>query len=197
MSGKQQGNEDGFYGCFAAIRASLDYSYHKLYNRERQLMQDDILRSFLAQGRRSTEQVAIFTAGPMGSGKTFVMDHLKRRGFLPAQDFVTVDPDALRECLPEYNALLNDDALTAGSMTQEEAGLLAEILTHAALGCGMSVIVDGSLRNSTWYENHFSELRDRYANLWLSIIFVTAPRGEIYRRVLVRLANFCSLCEHV
>lgn len=75
-------------------------------------------------------------------------DRLEQEGLLATQDFVCVDPDSLLQCLPEWNSLLAQDAERAGEVTQDEAGLMAEILTHAALGRGMSIIVDGSLRNS-------------------------------------------------
>jgi hypothetical protein len=39
--------ENGFHGDFAAIRATLDYSYHKHYSRARQAVQDEITRAFL------------------------------------------------------------------------------------------------------------------------------------------------------
>ena len=60
---------------------------------------------------------------------------------------------------------------------------MAEILTHAALECGMSIIVDGSLRDSTWYERHFTELRNQFPKLCLSIFLISAPLEEIYQRV--------------
>lgn len=178
-------NED-FFGRFASIRSRLDYSFHAKYDQHRQKIQDAIISSFLSQGRPTTKPWAIFTAGPMGCGKTFVMNRLEQEGLLATQDFVRVDPDSLRQCLPEWYSLLAQDAERAGEHTQEEAGLMAEILTHAALGRGMSIIVDGSLRNSSWQEQHFRELRRLYPKLGLSIFYVTAPVAEIYKRVRVR-----------
>lgn len=186
-----------FYGCFGSIRSRLDYTYHPQYSRERQLLQDRIIESFLSKGgrRRQTtptptptavdDSWAIYTAGAMGVGKTFVLAELERQGLLSLDDFVQVDPDALRECLPEYPTFLKQNPQTAGFRTQKEAGLMAEILTYAALELGISIIVDGSLRDSAWYESHFQELRSQYPKLCLSIFFITAPLEDIYQRVLV------------
>ena len=81
---------------------------------------------------------------------------------------------------------MDQDPETAGLLTQKEAGLMAEILTHAALECGISIIVDGSLRDSSWYEGHFTELRLQYPKLCLAIFLISAPLVDIYKRVTVR-----------
>ena len=192
--------ESFFVGRFSRIRARLDYSYHSVYSAERQLLQDEIILAFLSKGRPSTEEPwAIFTAGAMGVGKTWCMSQLQIKGLLCLDDFVYVDPDALRECIPEHACYLQEDAETAGFLTQKEAGLMAEILTHAALDCGMSIIVDGSLRDSTWYEKHYTELRQHFPKLCLSIFLISAPLDEIYQRVTVRCRKtiWCLCCRRL
>ena len=188
-TGDMQTNIDGvFVGRFAQIRARLDYSYHAMYSADRQLLQDEIILAFLTKARPSStteEPWAIFTAGAMGVGKTFVMNQLQKFGLLCLDDFVYVDPDALRECIPEHACYVQEDAKTAGFLTQKEAGLMAEVLTHAALECGMSIIVDGSLRDSVWYEKHYAELRKQFPKICLSIFLISAPLEDIYHRVSV------------
>lgn len=186
--------QDAFVGRFATIREKLDYSYHSVYSKQRQLLQDDIIRAFLAKGRASGEDPwAIFTAGPMGVGKTHAMTQLQRKGLLSLDDFVYIDPDILRECLPEYSIYLQENAEMAGIRTQKEAGYMAEILTYAALECKMNIIVDGSLRDSSWYEGHFCQLRKQYPGLCLAIFLISAPLSDIYQRVAVRaLAIICA-----
>lgn len=197
---EESSKESFFVGRFSRIRARLDYSYHSVYSAERQLLQDDIILAFLSKGRPSTEEPwAIFTAGAMGVGKTWCMSQLQRKGLLSLDDFVYVDPDALRECIPEHACYLQEDAETAGFLTQKEAGVMAEILTHAALDCGMSIIVDGSLRDSSWYEKHYTELRQHFPKLCLSIFLISAPLEDIYQRVTVRCWNTisCLCCRRV
>lgn len=71
-----------FYGPFAHIRATLDYSYHKNYTHERQKLQDSIIREFLDEAiitdkngevcTTPTEPWIVFTAGAMGAGMSIV-----------------------------------------------------------------------------------------------------------------------------
>lgn len=67
-----------FYGQFAHIRATLDYSYHCNYTHERQRFQDSIIREYLEAAviedrngevcTTPTEPWIVFTAGAMGAG---------------------------------------------------------------------------------------------------------------------------------
>lgn len=189
----QSNNNSVFVGRFARIRARLDHSYHDMYSSDRQHLQDEIILAFLTKARPTTteEPWAIYTAGAMGVGKTFVMNQLQKFGLLCLDDFVYVDPDALRECIPEHACYIQENAKTAGFMTQKEAGLMAEILTHAALECGMSIIVDGSLRDSAWYEKHYRELRKQFPKICLAIFLISAPLQDIYHRVTVCFVTLC------
>jgi hypothetical protein len=106
-------------GPFANLRAQLDYSYHKRYSEERELIQDQILWRFLNQttetetetpkadadpqsssisssnsnNNRTTDTWVVFTAGAMGAGKTHTLKLLDQQGLFPLRSFVTVDPD--------------------------------------------------------------------------------------------------------
>ena len=70
-----------------------------------------------------------------------------------------------------------------------EAGMVSEILTLAALEKGKNVLVDGSLRDSDWYQGYFASLRNDYPLLKIGIIHVTAPREAIIERA--------EVCEYV
>ena len=63
--------------------------------------------------------------------------------------------------------------------------MVSEILTLAALEKGKNVLVDGSLRDSNWYQGYFSSLRNDYPLLKIGIIHVTAPREAIIERAEV------------
>jgi len=67
-------------------------------------------------------------------------------------------------------------------MTRKEAGLIAEILTLASLQEGKNVLVDGSLRDATWYKLYFQKLREKFQNLRIAILHVTAPPKAILER---------------
>ena len=84
----------------------------------------------------------------------------------------------------------------AGELTRKESGMISEILTEAALKRGQNVLVDGTLRNSTWYESYFESLRDRYPRVKIGILHVTAPREAVLERALVRPVNLWLLAPH-
>ncbi|KAL7565359.1 hypothetical protein ACA910_013581 [Epithemia clementina (nom. ined.)] len=275
---------------FAAIRHSLDYSYHSVYTIERQAFQDALIQSILDQHEHvllsrnqqnnhnhnqaapvvpestrsedhkqnaflatpttttirndkkdihdkdvhgkdkdkdvhgkdkdkgnnnttTTPQWIVFTAGVMGAGKTYTLEWLHRQAYFPLHDYVVVDPDHIRRSLPEFHDYLrheqqqrqlerheqrqlerhhqhdtvtdDDDESShslAGEWTRQEANLVTEILTQAALQQGRSVVVDGTLRDATWYQVYFQQLRQTYSHLQLAILHITAPPKAVYQR---------------
>ena len=152
-----------FYGIFANIRSTLDYTYHKNYTYERQRFQDAIIQEFLNDAvitdgngeicTTPTQPWIVFTAGAMGAGKGYTLKKLVEKGRFPLIAFVRVDPDAIRRYLPEFDLYVQQSPEKAGELTNKEAGYIAEILTLAGLQSGKNVIVDGSLRRVQWYNN--------------------------------------------
>lgn len=181
-----------FYGEYHHIRSQLDYTYHKNYTKQRQLLQDRIISLFIAQiiiedrnGLLCTtpsEPFVVFTAGAMGAGKGHTIKKLVEWYYFPLMAFVIVDPDEIRRHFPEYNMYLQECPEHAGTLTRKEAGFVAEILTAVALEQQKNVLVDGSLRDSEWYKIYFQHLRDSYPLNKLAIIHVTAPRDTIFQR---------------
>uniref|UniRef100_A0A7S1BFA9 Zeta toxin domain-containing protein n=1 Tax=Corethron hystrix TaxID=216773 RepID=A0A7S1BFA9_9STRA len=181
---------------FAEIRSTLDYTYHSNYAFERQRLQDEIISSMLHSASivdvngdtctTPTEPWLVFTAGAMGAGKGHTIRNLVERKLLPLQGFVVVDPDEVRQFLPEYKIYIKENPMMAGELTRKEAGFICEILTQAALQSGKNVLVDGSLRDSDWYIQYFAQLRADYPVLRLAILHVTAPREAVLERAQKR-----------
>lgn len=71
--------------------------------------------------------------------------------------------------------------------------MCSEILTLAALQAGKNVLVDGSLRDSDWYQKYFKNLRDEFPSLKIGIIHVTAPREAVLQRAEVGTLNLIDL----
>lgn len=188
-------NDVVFYGHFTSARQHLDYEYHSHYSSSRQLFQDSMIESLLlndnvTEDDNSCEQWIIFSAGVMGAGKTHTINELtsnEQESFVTEirHPFVYVDPDEIRRLLPEFRLYVDKDPEKAGENTRKEAGMLAELLTEAALERGQNVLVDGSLRDAEWYESYFTTLRYAYPRLKLGIIHVTAPAEDIIERVKV------------
>lgn len=121
-----------------------------------------------------------------GAGKSYTIHKLNDKGRFPLNGFVTVDPDMIRQHFPEYGVYNNLAPERAGELTRKEAGVVSEILTEAALRRGQNVLVDGSLRNASWYLDHFMDLRTRYPSLQIAIVHVTAPREAVFERAANR-----------
>lgn len=181
-----------FVGDFKEIRSTLDYDYHKKYSVSRQLLQDDIVRRMLrtivqdATTRMFCERPrkpwVIFTAGPMGAGKSRFMKWVSQKGYFPLASFVQVDPDVIRYDLPEMVGYLERDRTTAGTYTHKEAGFIQEVLTLEGMRLGKNVIVDGSLHDADWNGRFFARIRKEYPNVQIGIIHMTCEPDEVLRR---------------
>jgi predicted kinase len=186
-----------FYEPYADIRASLDYTYHRNYTRERQRLQASIVQKFLDDAvlidqngevcTIPTRPWIVFTAGAFGAGKGYTLNQLVRKGRFPLMAFVRVNPDDIRRELPEFPLYVRDNPDFAGELTNKEAGYIAEILTLAGLRSGKNVIVDGSLRCASWYREYFARLRVEFPVLRIAIIHVTAPRASVFQRAAVSM----------
>jgi hypothetical protein len=193
---KASADEQGFYGAFSHIRATLDYSYHEHYTKKRQSLQDSIISDMLNSAiirdkdgnvcTTPTEPWLVFTAGAMGAGKSYTMNKLVEKGRFPLLAFVLVDPDEIRRHLPEFHIYVDENPELAGELTRKEAGFIAEILTLAGLQAGKNVLVDGSLRDSKWYISYFERLHEEFPNLRHAIVHVTAPREAVFQRAFMR-----------
>jgi len=207
------------FGPFVESRRQIDYAYHSYYRKTRQQFQDSIIESSL---RISTVQTShpptstystkttppqqpwiVFTAGSMGSGKSYTIRYLQSRGYFP-RNFITIDPDEIRHCLPEFYLYLQSYTFAsyAGEMTRKEAGYIAEIITLEALKHGYSVLVDGTLRDTEWYSFYFDTLKQHFQQqqqqkqqdqhpssllrLRIAIIHITAPTLMILQRTTHR-----------
>jgi predicted kinase len=184
-----------FYGRYAHIRSTLDYSHHQNYRRDRQIFQDAIISDFFEEAvikdkngelcTTPTEPWLVFTAGAMGAGKGYTKTRLVDKGLFPLMSFVNVDPDEVRRRLPEYYLYINEVPELAGELTRKEAGLITEILALAALQAGKNVLIDGSLRDSDWYQGYFARLRREFPAIRIAIIHITAPREAVFQRAAV------------
>jgi len=121
----------------------------------------------------------------MGAGKSYTMRTLVEKGRFPLLAFVNVDPDAIRQNLPEFHIYVEQSPELAGELTRKEAGFIAEILTLAGLQSGKNVLVDGSLRDWEWYKVYFDRMRREFPSLRLAILHITAPREAVFHRAAV------------
>jgi len=174
-----------FTGSNKDIRPLLDYTYHKKYSEDRVAFQDRLIEESCATGKHQEDLLlpwVVFTAGAMGAGKGYVMKWLEKNDALPLEKFITVDPDAIRQSLPEWDGYVSKDPLTAAVKTQKEAGCIAEIMGYKVLCERWNVIFDGSLRDVAWYKVYFEKLRQSFPGIRLMILHIQADRQEVLDR---------------
>mmetsp|Transcript_7349 Transcript_7349/g.16722 ORF Transcript_7349/g.16722 Transcript_7349/m.16722 type:complete len:650 (+) Transcript_7349:65-2014(+) len=177
-----------FYGPYAHIRKTLDYSYHTHYRKERQWLQDSIVEDLLRDVQSSdvcttpSEPWLIYTVGAPGAGKRHTLLQLVKEDKLHLLSFVHVDKDEIRRRLPEFGSYVKKCPELANDFTRREAAHIMEILTLAAVQSGKNVVVDGSLQNSDWYEIFWSKLRAQYPQLKIGLIDIQAPYETILQR---------------
>lgn len=84
--------------------------------------------------------VAILTMGGPGSGKSSVLRNIDQSGF------VKVDPDAIKEKLPEWKAMTNpaNSYRGAAAAAHEESSYLAKQIRDQAIAEGKNVVIDGT-----------------------------------------------------
>jgi hypothetical protein len=185
-------SEDVFTIKYRSQRMALDSTYHWLYSLDRQAMQDKLIDDVLNDCRHtelSPFPWVVFTAGPMGAGKGYVLDWMESQGYFPRKQFVSVDPDEIRRCLPEWEEYVAHDEQSAGGKTQKEASMLAELCVLCALQKRYNIVIDGSLRDATWYEGYFARLRKGFPGVRIAILHVSAPvesiKANVQKRFLV------------
>jgi predicted kinase len=192
-----------FVGKYASLRRSLDYTYHAHYPTSRQLFQDSIIDAILNETNIIDEDGntctgtdrpwIVYTAGAMGAGKSYTIRQLAANQRFPLHSFVRVDYDAVRKHLPEFQLYIQQSPEHAGEWTRKEAGYIAELATQAALQRSHNVLVDGSLRDSTWFKKYFSQLRRHHPHLRIGILHVTAPPDAVFQRAEVRAIGSAML----
>lgn len=170
-------------GKYAATRAKLDYNWHSHYVEDRIInVQDPIIEDALNNGVSMEKPWLVYTAGPMGAGKSHIMRWLFKHQLFPLMHFVFVDPDKIKDELPEMKEFLARDKCSAGTLTHAESISIAEIIEREAMAEGKCVLVDGSMRNSKWYMGYFQTIREQFPHYRIAIINVTASREVIYER---------------
>lgn len=180
-----------FHGPYAHLRKQLDYDYHSHYRKERQWLQDSIIEEMLDNVHDSslcvtpTEPWLVFTVGPRGAGKKHVVRELVNERTLPLLSFVSVDPDEIGRRLPEFNSYSKKSPSSVDELTRKESGIIAEILTLAALQAGRNVIVDGIMKDAKWHLQLIEKLRKEYPVLKMAILVVSAPAQMVFKRAQV------------
>jgi len=186
-SNKMHGDLQPFHGKYADIRELRDYSYHPMYFPQRQLLQDVLIANVVDKRLpQKSEPWIIYTAGPMGAGKTHTVKWMSHKGYFPLENIYIVDPDEFKKALPEWNGYVKRNPLTAGDMTHLESSLLVEISQEILLKRSCNMMIDGSLRDWEWHQHVFTSIKKRYPQYKIAILYVYADLDIVYKRIAKR-----------
>jgi hypothetical protein len=176
-------------GPYQSIRERLDLEYHGQYVARRQSLQDQFIADAVSTGRPSRCPWLIFTAGPMGAGKSHVIQHMHEAGHFVLDTLVHCDPDLFKAALPEWPGYVKRDRLNAGMLCHRESCMLVEIAMEVALHGRMNCWVDGSLKDGVWYRKVIEDVTERYPHYQVAIIEVQATPSVIFQRIAKRAAE--------
>ncbi|CAE7655269.1 unnamed protein product [Symbiodinium sp. CCMP2592] len=175
---------DSYASKYRAFRKLCDAEYHGLYNLDRQIWQDAQIDYLLKKGMKEENPWLLYTCGPMGVGKSFTLQWLNKEGYLNMQEnMVKIDPDAIKERMPEYKGY---DKKMAATHCHRESAYMMEIAQAAAMQKNFNVWVDGSLKDAEWYAQQFERIRSKYRDYHIAIFYIGADEQTILRRVQER-----------
>jgi predicted ABC-type ATPase len=111
---------------------------------ERQALHDDIVRSFVEGVESSGEKRIQMLGGGPAAGKSSMI----KSGAIPvdppeARKAVLVNPDEVKELLPEYGPLKATDPQNAASWVHEESSYLSKRVQEAGMQEGKDILIDG------------------------------------------------------
>lgn len=136
------------------------YKINGEYTPERKALHEKIISSFfdhIQTPPAGHRKVAVLMAGGTASGKSTI---LKKIMSAEAQKhFVMVDPDGIKEMLPEFQEGLKGNAMNSAFMTHEESSDIADELRARALKAGKQVILDGTMKNTEKYEALIKQIK--------------------------------------
>jgi adenylylsulfate kinase-like enzyme len=136
--------------------------------------------------QKQKQPIIVFTSGPMGVGKSYVLSQLNERSIVPLGKFVKIDPDMLKSELPEMAGYLQYDSESAATKLHRESTQMSDVLFEHSLATNRDIIVDGSLRDVDWYTKLFTRIRTEFPNYKLVILYVSASSNTIKERARKR-----------
>ncbi len=133
---------------------------HGTVKKERDVMvHQPIMREALDKVKpvpKGEQKHVIFTMGGPASGKTYALRDMDTK------NFVSVDPDGIKEKLPEYKAATKPESTyrKVAAMAHEESSDIAKRLMHQSIAEGKHTIVDGTGANAASIESKMNAFRE-------------------------------------
>lgn len=131
---------------------------------------------------------AYFTAGGGASGKSRLSFSLDGRDVTATElddraDTIFVDPDRIKEMLPEYQALVADDDVYAAYSVHEESSAIAKQVVAEARRRGFNVVIDTTGQSDTFTTKIEGFKADGYET---QVSMISVPTNEAIARSITR-----------
>ncbi len=121
-------------------------------------LRENVIRYFLAGGDGETrfddlpqmhagEPEIMLLGGGGGAGKSSMLGKLTERGEFDTKNRVLINPDEIREFLPEFETVRDLGDARGSSVSHEEAGAIADELYAETLARKLSITYDATLKN--------------------------------------------------
>ena len=177
-------NKKFWFGPFAKARSSVDISYHGVYMRSRQQLQDQIIHNIVLNGIPTPNPVFLLVVGGLGAGKLHTLRSLNRYGRFPLDAFVWIDTQQIIQQIPETSVLLQDVSkkMQVVKRTSKEAGFIAEVAVQEAMSCKKCLAFSTSLASEEWIREWIAGLKEKYDTYTFVTIHVTASKEDIMSR---------------
>ncbi len=156
------------------------------YTAERRALHESIVERFMRHGTSSANPSLIFTAGAPGAGKSTAIDAIGAAGYLDQSRYLVIDPDEIKNFIPEYARFKQIDPARAASLVHAESGIIQELLFRRAIEARKNIIVDGTLRATDYFSEIITNLRVTHPEYSTSIVLVDANEQTLLTRVAAR-----------
>jgi len=158
---------------------------------ERLAIRENIVNERLAQGVTVTDRnpVAYVMGGGGASGKGTIVKMLRQEGHIPDKGVVEINPDDIKEAIPEYKQIIEAGDGRAAEITHEESSDLAKKLQAEAITKKTDILLDVTLGDKTKGITKIQELKS--AGYEVRLIGVTVDPEEAVKRAVTRgLASY-------
>lgn len=152
------------------------------YSEDRKKLHDEIVKMFISDRGVNPEvnnSEAILMCGGSGTGKSRVIEKI-----IGSNGYVLVDPDKIKELLPEYAKAKGEGKPEAADIVHEESSDIALLLLKSSIKDELPLIYDGTMKNIDKYNGTLRDLKSK--GYTIQIVAVDASVEVAYDRAKKR-----------
>lgn len=121
-----------------------------------------------------------FMGGGGASGKGWVRDILEKQGKISTENRVALDPDEIKNSIPEYQRIIDKGDSRAARMVHYESADIGQRIQDRAVERGLDVVNDVTLGNPHYAKESLRQFKD--ADYDVHLVGVTADPVDAVKR---------------